>query len=98
MMFYYRDNLFRRYGLSDTLRDVAEKAQLGQDTLPYNLRDESLLSSFAPRSYPPPDKYVHPAWSQVNQPVLAMWGQLDQHIPVGESVAGFEEFAGPGEQ
>ena len=90
MMFYYRDNLFRKYGLSDTLRDVAEKAQLGQDTLPHNLRDESLLSSFAPRSYPPPDEYVHPAWSHVNQPVLAMWGQLDQHQPVGESIAGLK--------
>ena len=88
--FYYRDNLFRKYGLSDTLRDVAEKAQLGQDTLPHNLRDESLLSSFAPRSYPPPDEYVHPAWSRVRQPVLAMWGQLDQHQPVGESVAGLK--------
>src|SRR6476660_1415538 len=31
-MFYYRDNLFRLYGLSDTLRDVAEKAYLGQRT------------------------------------------------------------------
>src|SRR4030095_16525724 len=50
MMFYYRDNLFRKYGLSDKLRDVAEKAQLLQDTLPHVLQDESLLSSFAPRS------------------------------------------------
>lgn len=90
MLFYYRDNLFRRYGLSDTLRDVAEKAQLGADTLFFNLRDESLLSTFAPRSYPPPDQYVHPAWSRVHQPVLAMWGQFDQHIPVGESVAGLK--------
>ena len=90
MLFYYRDNLFRRYGLSDTLRDVAEKAQLGADTLFFNLRDESLLSTFAPRSYPPPDQYVHPAWSRVNQPVLVMWGQLDQHIPVGESILGLK--------
>ncbi len=30
MLFYYRDNLFRRYGLSTTLRDVAEKAQLAR--------------------------------------------------------------------
>jgi uncharacterized protein len=90
MMFYYRDNLFRRYGLSDTLRDVAEKAHLVQTSLPQMLQGESLLSSFAPRSYPPPDKYVHPAWRHVNHPVLAMWGQLDQHIPVGESVAGLK--------
>ncbi len=88
--FYYRDNLFRKYGLSDKLRDVAEKAQLLQDTLPHNLRDESLLSSFLPRSYPPPDKYVHPAWSRVQQPVLVMWGQLDQHQPVGESILGLK--------
>jgi len=88
--FYYRDNLFRRYGLSDTLRDVAEKAQLGQDSLPHNWQDDSLLTLFAPRSYPPPDEYVHPAWSHVDQPVLVMWGQLDQHQPVGESIAGMK--------
>jgi pimeloyl-ACP methyl ester carboxylesterase len=90
MMFYYRDNLFRRYGLSDTLRDVAEKLHLVQQDLQRTFQDGFRLSSFAPRSYPPPDKYVHPAWSHVNQPVLAMWGQLDQHIPVGESVAGLK--------
>ncbi len=90
MLFYYRDNLFRRYGLSATLRDVAEKAQLGAETLFFNLRDESLLSTFAPRSYPPPDQYVQPAWSRVSQPVLVMWGQLDQHQPVGESILGLK--------
>ncbi len=90
MMCYYRDNLFRKYGLSAKLRDVAEKAQLLQDSLLYCLRDESLLSSFAPRSYPPPDQFVHPAWSHVHQPVLVMWGQLDQHIPVGESILGLK--------
>jgi uncharacterized protein len=89
-MFYYRDNLFRRYGLSDKLRDLAEKAQLGQDSLPHNSSDGFGLSSFAPRSYPWPDEYVHPAWSHVAQPLLAMWGQLDQHLPVGESVAGLK--------
>ncbi len=90
MMFYYRDNLFRKYALSDTLRDVAEKAHLAQYSLPHNSPDGFGLSSFAPRSYPPPNKYMHPCWSRVNQPVLAMWGQLDQHIPVGESVAGLK--------
>jgi pimeloyl-ACP methyl ester carboxylesterase len=88
--FYYRDNLFRKYGLSDTLRDVAEKLQIGIDTLPHNLRDESLLSTFAARSYPPPEEFVHPAWSRVRQPVLVMWGELDQHQPVGESIAGLK--------
>lgn len=38
MLFYYRDNLFRRYGLSDTLRDVSEKAQLATDSLFFNLQ------------------------------------------------------------
>lgn len=90
MLFYYRDNLFRRYGLSDTLRDVAEKAQLGVDTLFFNLQDESFFSTFAPRSYPPPEQYVHPAWSRVNKPVLMMWGQLDQHQPVGDSILGLK--------
>ena len=90
MMSYYRDNLFRKYGLSETFRDVAEKAYLGQRTLPHNLKDGFGLTSFAPRSYPPPDQYVHPEWSRVDQPVLAMWGQLDQNVPVGESVAGLK--------
>jgi alpha/beta superfamily hydrolase len=90
-MFYYRDNLFRLYGLSDKLRDVAEKAQLGQDSLPHNSPDGFGLASFAAKSYPPPDEYVHPAWSSVDQPVLAMWGQLDQNVPVGESVAGLKK-------
>ena len=90
MMCYYRDNLFRKYGLSKTLRDVAEKAQLGQDTLFFNLREESLSSTFAPRSFPPPEEYRSPAWSRVNKPVLAMWGQLDQHVPVGESILGLK--------
>jgi len=33
---------------------------------------------------------VHPAWSRVRQPVLVMWGQLDQHQPVGESILGLK--------
>jgi dienelactone hydrolase len=89
-MFYYRDNLFRRYGLSDKLRDVAQKVHLAQYSLPHNLPGGFGFSSFAPRSYPSPDQYVHSAWSHVSQPVLAMWGQLDQHVPVGESVAGLK--------
>jgi len=89
-MFYYRDNLFRKYGLSNTLRDVAEKAHLVQYSLPLVSPDGFGLSTFAPRSYLPPDQYVHPAWSRVDQPVLAMWGQLDQNLPVGESVAGLK--------
>jgi len=90
MMSYYRDNLFRKYGLSETLRDVAEKTYLEQQTLPHNLEDGFGISLFVPRSYPPPDQYVHPEWSRVDQPVLAMWGQLDQNVPVGESVAGLK--------
>ena len=90
MMFYYRDNLFRRYGLSDTLRDVAEKLYIVDQDLQRTLQGGFRLSSFAPRSYPTPDQYVHPAWSRVSKPVLAMWGQLDQHVPVGESVAGLK--------
>jgi hypothetical protein len=33
---------------------------------------------------------MHPAWSRVSQPVLVMWGQLDQHQPVGESILGLK--------
>ncbi len=90
MMFYYRDNLFRRYGLSDRLRDVAEKLHLVDQDMQRTFQAGSRLSSFAARTYPAPDKYAHPAWSGVNQPVLALWGQLDQHVPVGESIAGLK--------
>lgn len=90
MLYFYRDNLFRKYGLSARLRDVAEKTQLAADTLLINLQDESVFSTFAPKKYPKVDEYVHPAWSRVDQPVLAMWGRLDQHVPVGESIVGLK--------
>lgn len=89
-MFYYRENLFRKYGLSDKLLDMANKAQLCQDTLPHVSTDGCWLCALLPRAYPPPHEYVHPAWSRVRQPVLVMWGQLDQHQPVGESVLGLK--------
>ena len=90
MMTYYRDNLFRHFGLSDRLRDVAEKGYLAQQDLKETVGNGFRLSPFAARVYPPPDQYLHPAWSQVHQPVLVMWGQLDQNVPVGESVAGLK--------
>ncbi|TWU38594.1 alpha/beta hydrolase family protein [Novipirellula artificiosorum] len=86
--FYYCDNLFRKHGLSDTLRDLAAKGHFVTRDLNETMQGGLSLSSFVPRSYPPPDQYLHPAWSHVTQPVLAMWGELDQIIPVGESVAG----------
>ena len=36
---YYRDNLFRKYGLSVKLRDVAEKAHLAQQDLDRTFHD-----------------------------------------------------------
>ena len=90
MMFYYRDNLFRRYGLSATLRDMAEKMSLVDQDLQQTFQEGFRLSSFVPRSYAAPDQFVDPAWSHVTQPVLAMWGKLDQNVPVGESAAGLK--------
>lgn len=88
--FYYCDNLFRKHGLSDTLRDLAAKGHLVTWDLNETLQDGLSLSSFVPRSYPPPDQYLHPVWRHVTQPVLAMWGELDQNVPVGESVVGMK--------
>ncbi len=88
--FYYCDNLFRKHGLSDTLRDLAAKGHFVTWDLNETMQDGLSLSSFVPRSYPPPDQYLHPEWSHVTQPVLAMWGELDQNVPVGESVAGLK--------
>jgi hypothetical protein len=69
---------------------MAEKLHLVEQDLQRTFQEGFRLSSMAPRSYPRPDQYVHPAWSHVKKPVLAMWGQFDQHIPVGESVAGLK--------
>jgi hypothetical protein len=89
-MFYYRDNLFRRFGLSGTLRDLAEKLHLVEQDLHRTFRDGFRLASLVPQPYVPPDRYVHPAWSHVHKPVLAMWGQLDKKAPVAESIVGFK--------
>ena len=85
--FYYCDNLFRKHGLSDDLRDVAAKAHFAKKNMGETLRHGLTFSS---RSVPSPDQHVHPEWSHVSQPVLAMWGDLDQNVPVGESVAGMK--------
>ena len=88
--FYYCDNLFRKYGLSDKLRDIAAKAHFARWDFGEILSHGFSLTSFTPRTYPTPDQYLHPSWSHVNQPVLALWGDLDQNVPVGESVAGMK--------
>jgi dipeptidyl aminopeptidase/acylaminoacyl peptidase len=89
MMFYYRDNLFRKYGLSDTLRDVAEKAHLVQDSLPTIYQTVPVSLHLLPD--PIPARPIRASRVEPrDQPVLAMWGQLDQHVPVGESVAGLK--------
>lgn len=89
-LFQYRDNLFRKSGLSARLRDVAEKFHMVDQDLQNTFRNGFRLSLLTPRTYPSPDQFVHPAWSRVNQPVLAMWGEQDQNIAVAESVAGLK--------
>lgn len=90
MLTFYRNNLFRRYGLSDKLRDIAEKNYVIEQDLRITMKDGVSTSSFIPRKFPSPENFLHPAWIRVHQPVLALWGELDQHVQVSESIAGLK--------
>ena len=97
-MFYYRDNLFRKYGLSDTLRDVAEKAQLGQDSLPHNLPD-GFRSLFICAEILSPARRIRASRVEPRRPAGLGDVGTTGSTPTGRRErCGFEEFAGPGEQ
>ena len=90
MMFYYRDNLFRRYGLSDTLRDVAEKLYLVEQDLQRTFQDGFRLSSFAPDLIRRPTNTCIPRGATFTSRSWRCGDNWIKRIPVGESVAGLK--------
>src|SRR5262249_43483078 len=91
-MYYYRANLFRQRGLSDSLLDVANKASLVYNDFARGVRN-GLPVPAAWRARSAFDVYLdyRQEWSRVRQPVLAVYGELDQAVPVAESAAELRE-------
>ena len=98
MMFYYRDNLFRKYGLSDTLRDVAEKTHLVQQDLDRTI-SRWLPSLFLCAPMLSPARQIRASRVEPCQP--ARLGDVGTTGPARSGRrerCGFEKFAGSGEQ
>jgi alpha-beta hydrolase superfamily lysophospholipase len=91
-MHYYRANLFRQRGLSDSLLDIANKASLVYNDFARRVRD-GLPVPAAWRARSAFDVYLdyRQEWSRVQQPVLAVYGELDQAVPVAENAAELRE-------
>jgi alpha-beta hydrolase superfamily lysophospholipase len=87
-MCYYRANLFRQRGLSDSLLDIANKASLVYNDFARRVRN-GLPVPAEWRARSAFDMYFdyRQEWSRVRQPVLAVYGELDQAVPVAESAA-----------
>ena len=88
-MRYFRANLFRRHGLPPAALDIANKTFLIQVDLGNRIRSGSLPAPAAVRD---PYRFEFDldqaaVWRQVRQPVLAIYGERDQHVPVAESSA-----------
>jgi dienelactone hydrolase len=91
-MYYYRANLFHQRGLSDSLLDIANKASLVYNDFARRVRN-GLPVPDAWRARSAFDVYFdyRQEWSRVWQPVLAVYGELDQAVPVAESAAELRE-------
>jgi pimeloyl-ACP methyl ester carboxylesterase len=88
-MRYFRANLFRRLGHPPPVLDIANKAFLIQVDLSNRIRSGSLP---APRAWRDACRFEFDldqagVWGQVRQPVLAIYGESDRHVPVAESSA-----------
>ena len=88
-MRYFRANLFRRHGLPLAALDIANKTFLIQVDLGNRIRSGSLPAPTAVRDSCRFEFDLDQAavWRQVRQPVLAIYGERDQHVPVAESSA-----------
>jgi dienelactone hydrolase len=91
-MYYYRANLFRECGLSDSLLDMANKASLVSNDFARRVRGGlPVPSAWRALAAFDADLDYRQAWSRVRQPVLAVYGELDQAVPVAESAAALRE-------
>ncbi len=85
----YRANLFRRLGHPSTALDIANKTFLIQVDLSNRIRSGSLP---APRAWRDSCRFEFDldqaaVWRQVRQPILAIYGERDRHVPLAESSA-----------
>jgi hypothetical protein len=88
-MRYFRANLFRRRGLPRAGLDIANKAFLIQVDLNNRIRSGRLPVPSAWRDACRFEFDLDQAaiWQQVRQPLLAIYGQRDQQVPVAQSSA-----------
>jgi hypothetical protein len=88
-MRYFLANLFRRRGLSPAALDVANKTFMLQVDFVSRVRAGTLP---APQSLRESCRFEFDldqaaVWGQVRQPILAIYGARDQHVPVAEHSA-----------
>src|SRR5262245_53774429 len=86
-MRYFRANVFRGFGYSTSVLDIANKAELIQMDLSNRIRSGAVP---VPRAWRESRRFEfdldHAAiWQQVRQPVLAIYGELDRQVPVAPS-------------
>jgi len=88
-MRYFRANLFRRLGHPPAVLDIANKAFLFQFDLSNRIRSGSLPAPAALRDANRFEIDLDQAavWRQVRQPVLAIYGERDQQVPVAANSA-----------
>ena len=89
-MRYFRANVFRRLGHPPAALDVANKTFLIQVDLGNRVRSGSLP---APRALRDSCRFEFDldqaaVWRQVRQPILAIYGEKDRHVPLAENIAG----------
>jgi pimeloyl-ACP methyl ester carboxylesterase len=88
-MRYFRSNVYRRLGYSKAVLDIANKAELARMDFSNRIRSGALpaLSAWREGCRFEFDLDHAAIWRQVRQPILAIYGQRDQQVPVAESSA-----------
>ena len=89
-MRYFRANVFRRLGHPPAALDLANKASLIQVDLSNRIRSGRLPAPWVWRDACrfEFDLDQSAVWRQVRQPVLAIYGEKDRHVPLAENIAG----------